>query len=296
MQKSSDILIFDRNRVAQARARALPEFEQYNFLFEWSKNNLIDRISDINRTFTNALQIGARGAVKQHDKITSLTTLDLLEKTSVNSPYICASEEFLPIASQSIDLLFSNLCLHSVNDLPGALLQIRRALKADGLFIASMLGGETLHEMRKVMAEAELEIYGGISPRISPFADKPQMGDLLQRAGFALPVVDSDIITVTYDNVFKLMKDLRGMGENNAIIARKKTPTSKAFFMSVAKKYHDKFAESDGRIVASFEVIFLLGWSPHESQQKPLKPGSAEHKLADILGTQEIKTGEKAKP
>mgnify|MGYP003638206561 FL=1 len=246
------------------------------------------------------MQIGSRAALLQgeHDKISHLLTCDLTaQPLTPDAPaYVQASEEFLPIAPQSMDLILSNLNLHTVNDLPGALLQIRNALKADGLFMAAMLGGETLHELRKILTDIELNTSGGISPRIAPFADKQQMGDLLQRAGFALPVVDSDIITVTYDNVFKLFHDLRGMGENNSIAERNKQFVSKDFFMRTAQAYHDQFAQSDGRIVASFEIIFLLGWSPHESQQKPLRPGSAEHRLADLLGATEHSTGEKTKP
>ena len=146
-----------------------------------------------------------------------------------------------------------------------------------------MLGGETLFELRKIIMEVELSMMGGVSPRIAPFADKPQMGELLQRANFALPIVDSDIITVTYDNTFKLLHDLRGMGEGNAIIKRNKSHIGKEFFMRIAQEYHDQFAESDGRITASFEVIFLLGWTPHSSQQKPLARGSASHSLAEAL-------------
>ncbi len=296
--KPSDVMIFDRASIKHNRERAQKRFEDHGFLFQWSKNHLHDRILDINRRFERAINIGSREPILAHDKIDAITTLDITD-TPVNSnayPYIQASEDFLPIAPKSLDLIVSNLNLHTINDLPGALLQIKQSLKDDGLFMASILGGETLHELRKIFTETELELYDGISPRIAPFADKPQMGDLLQRAGFALPVVDSDIITVTYDNVFKLFHDLRGMGEGNAIIERRKTPTSKAFFMRAAQKYHEQFAETDGRIVASFEVIFLLGWAPHSSQQKPLRPGSAEHSLAEALNTTEIKTGDKAKP
>ncbi len=286
-------MVFDRNLVQKNRQRALSKFNDYDFLFKWSKNQLSERLHDVNREFNKALQIGSRCAFtsSEHIKINEIFTCDLTNKPFTrNAPtYVQASDEFLPFAPNSMDLILSNLNLHSVNDLPGALLQIKNCLKPDGLFLASIMGGETLHELRTVLTNIELELTGGISPRVFPFADKKQMGDLLQRAGFALPVVDSEIITVTYDNIFKLLNDLRGMGENNAIIQRNKTPLSKKFFLRVAQEYHDKYAESDGRIVASFEVIFLLGWSPHESQQKPLRPGSAKHRLADILGTDEIK-------
>ena len=296
----SDITVFDRYRVKHNRERARKEFSKYDFLFSWSQARLSDRLYDINRQFKTALHIGSRVPVcaEKHDKIDFMATLDLTGTfvTPSAAPYIQATEEFLPIKAKSLDLVVSNLNLHSINDLPGALCQIRQSLKDDGLLMASMLGGETLHELRAIMAETEIELLGGVSPRISPFADKPQMGDLLQRAGFSLPVVDSEIVTVTYDNAFKLLHDLRGMGEGNSIIARDKTPLGKQFFMRLAQKYAQRYAESDGRIVASFEVIFLLGWSPHDSQQKPLRPGSADHSLAEALGGTEINTGEDATP
>ncbi|PCI56093.1 MAG: SAM-dependent methyltransferase [Alphaproteobacteria bacterium] len=297
-QTGNDILIFDRTLVKHKRQRAAHHFSDHNFLFQWSKHQLSDRLHDINRTFDTALHIGSRSPLSaQHDKIGTMITLDLPD-TPVEpcTAYIQASEELLPIAPQSMDLILSNLNLHTVNDLPGALLQIRNSLKDDGLFMASIFGGETLHELRKAMADIELSMFGGISPRVAPFADKPQMGDLLQRAKLNLPIIDSEIITVTYDSVFKLLHDIRGMGESNAIIERSKAPLNKEFFMRLAQKYHDDFAEEDGRIVASFEIIFLHGWAPHSSQQKPLRPGSAENSLAEALGSTEIKTGEKATP
>lgn len=295
---NADITVFDRHRIKHNRERARATFEQYDFLYEWSRKNLADRLLDINRTFENTVNLGSRCPITKHDKIENVLTLDLCDAplSDINGHYVQADEEFLPLKQQSCDLIISNLNLHFVNDLPGALLQIKNALKRDGLFIASILGGETLHELRQTFTETEIEMYQGISPRIAPFADKAQMGDLLQRAGFALPVVDSDIITVTYDHIFKLMHDLRGMGENNAISARQKTPSQRQFFMNAAQRYQENHAESDGRIPASFEVIFLLGWAPHESQQKPLRPGSAEHSLAEALNTTEIKTGEKTTP
>ncbi len=283
---SSNIIIFDRDLIRRNKERSAVNFHDHDFLFKWSRNELSDRISDINRSFDNALQIGYRGGLtsEYHDKIGNIVTIDMVGKpTNFSGNYIQASEEFLPIAPKTMELALSNLSLHTVNDLPGSLLQIKNCLKDDGLFIASIFGGETLYELRKIMSDVEIELYGGISPRIAPFADKLQIGELLGRAGFALPVVDSDIITVTYDNIFKLLHDIRGMGEGNAILARNKTPLGKEFFMRVAQKYAEEFSEDDGRIVASFEVIFMLGWTPHSSQQKPLKRGSAEYSLADVL-------------
>ncbi len=289
----NDIIVFDRKKTQANRRRAAYNFDKHDFLFDWARRQLAGRLDDIKREFPLGLEIGSRGSLKANkpQKIHKLITID-----NFGTPDIIAEEEFLPLASHSIDLVLSTLNLHSVNDLPGALVQIRRALKPDGLFLAAMLGGETLHELRHCMAQAETNIKGGISPRVAPFADKPQMGDLLSRAGFSLPVVDSEIVTVAYENVFKLFADLRGMGEGNALTARYKSNPGKKFFMETARLYHENFSEPDGRIKASFEVIFLIGWAPHESQQKPLRPGSATSRLADALGSTEIKTGEITKP
>ncbi len=300
MVDTRDITVFDRGRYRNGLARARINFHEHDFLHIWSKSQILDRLSDVNRDFGLAHCIGSRCAITadDHQKIKYGVVSDVTDNPvcNITSPYICADEEMLPLRAESLDLITSNLTLHHVNDLPGTLIQIRRALKNDGLFLASMLGGESLHELRSCMMQAEIDLYGGVSPRVFPFADKPQMGDLLQRAGFALPVVDSDVVRVTYDNIFKLMADLRGMGEGNTIIARKKSFESRAFFMRVAELYQDQFSENDGRLVASFEVIFLLGWAPDDSQQKPLRPGSAEHSLAEALGTEEVTTGEKAAP
>lgn len=290
-QNNTNIRVFDRSCVKHNRNRSLKDFKNHGFLFDWAADQINDRLSDVNRNFPKVLQLGIRGPAIQNDKIQSQFTMDI-----AGTPSIIAEEDILPIAPGSLDLITGNLTLQTVNDLPGALIQIRRALKPDGLFLAAMLGGETLHEFRHVLSETEIEMHGGISPRVAPFADKQQMGGLMQRAGFALPVIDSELITVTYDSMFKLMHDLRGMGETNAITERNRKPLGKRFFMRAAEKYQKEFSEGDGRIVATFEIIFLLGWAPHDSQQKPLRPGSAEHSLAEALNTKEISTGEKAKP
>lgn len=281
-----DILIFDRGRIRANRNRAA-RYAGHDFLHHWTAQALSLRLRDIKRVFPLALCIGATGAgiFHDHDKIETLITMDMAENTleKTAGARVQADEEILPFGAECLDLVLSPLALHTVNDLPGALLQIRQSLKPDGLFLAAVLGGETLHELRQIMAEAEMTVRSGISPRIAPFADKPQMGDLLQRAGFGLPVVDSEIVTVTYDNAFKLMQDLRLMGEGNALTRRDKTIPPRAMFMETARLYQDKFADPDGRIRASFEIIFLIGWAPHESQQKPLKRGSATHSLAEFL-------------
>lgn len=287
-------MVFDRPQIARQRNRAAPTLSNHNFLIEWTMKQLAERLDVVRRTFPVCVQLGARGSfladtlgIDTH--IVTDTASALLE----NKVAVLCEEDFFPFANRSLDLVISALNLHTVNDLPGALLQINRSLKKDGLFIAGLLGGETLRELRECLNEAELEISGGVTPRVAPFADKPQMGSLLQRAGFSLPVVDSEIVTVTYDSIFPLMRDLRLMGEGNAITARSKHFTRKSLFVRAGELYAQKFSEADGRIVASFEIIFVLGWAPHESQQQPLKPGSAKTRLADFLGTDEIGTGEK---
>ncbi|PZQ46067.1 MAG: SAM-dependent methyltransferase [Micavibrio aeruginosavorus] len=277
------LAVFDRAQIRRQRERANPYMGTHGFLFDWSAKQLTERLDIVRRQFPLCVQIGARGPV-----ITNSIVTDCIG----NADILC-EEDFFPFAKNSIDLVVSNLALHTVNDLPGALLQIRQSLKPDGLFLATMFGGETLYELRACLSEAELELSNGLSPRVAPFADKQQMGGLLQRAGFALPVVDSDIVTVTYSSIFSLMKDLRLMGEGNAIAERAKNFTPRRLFMRAGEMYAQKFSDPDGRIRASFEVIFLLGWSPHDSQQKPLRPGTAQTRLADALMTQEIGAGEK---
>lgn len=213
----------------------------------------------------------------------------------LDNSFLCvkSDEEVLPFADASLDLAVSALALQFVNDLPGTLIQIRRALRPDGLFMAALIGGDSLAELRAAFADAESEIEGGLSPRVAPFADVRELGALLQRAGFALPVVDSERLTVRYDLVLALMRDLRRMGATNVMHERRRRPLKRAILQRVEAVYADRFSDADGRLRASFEIIWLSGWAPHESQQKPLKPGSAAQRLADVLGTREIPTGEK---
>jgi SAM-dependent methyltransferase len=203
--------------------------------------------------------------------------------------FVVADEEALPFRAAVFDLVVSALSLQFVNDLPGALVQVRRVLKPDGLFVAALAGGATLTELRQSFAAAESEIEGGISPRVAPFADVRDLGALLQRAGFALPVTDVDRITARYDSAFALMHDLRRMGASNALIDRRRVPLRRAMLI-----YAERFADADGRLRATFDIVWLAGWAPHPSQQQPLRPGSAQTRLADALGTREISTGEKA--
>jgi SAM-dependent methyltransferase len=200
---------------------------------------------------------------------------------------LCGEEEALPFKDASLGLVMSGLTLHFANDLPGALVQIRRALKPDGLFLGAVLGGQTLAELRDAFIAAETEVEGGASPRIMPMADVRDYGGLMQRAGFALPVVDADPVTVTYASPLGLFRDLRGMGATNALAARRKTFLRRTTLTRALEIYQQRHAAGGGRVKASFEIIYLSGWAPHESQQKPLKPGSAAARLADALGVKE---------
>jgi SAM-dependent methyltransferase len=285
---SSNPAIFDRKllRLRQARARALgPE----TFLVDRVAEELGERLSAVLRQFERAADVGTptdavRRALAASGKVVAVYGAD----------HVIADEEALPFADGSLDLAVSALSLQFVNDLPGTLIQICRALKPDGLLLAALLGGDTLIELREAFAEAEAEIEGGVSPRVAPFADVRALGALLQRAGFALPVVDSDRLTVRYDSVFGLMRDLRRMGATNTLSERRRTPLKRATLAKMAEIYARRFADADGRVRATFEVAWLSGWAPHESQQKHLKPGAATQRLADALGAKEISSGEKA--
>ena len=283
-------LIFDRKKIKQQRQRGMKQSGDHNFLIDWASKQLISRLDVVKRDFSSVLQVGCRTPLPL-ENVDHIVTVDL-----AGTPMVCADEELLPFANDSFDLIFSALNLHTTNDLPGTMLQLKRALKPDGLFHVALLGGETLHELRDAFTKAEMEINGGMSPRVAPFADMQQAGSLMQRAGFSLPVVDSEIVTVTYEHLFKLMHDLRFMGEGNALLDRSKSFNNRKLMMRAAEIYQETYTEEDGRIPATFEVIFMSGWSPHENQQKPLKPGSAKVRLSEALDTQEISTDEKATP
>lgn len=288
------IEIFDRKKVRRNRDRCAAHFENHDFLLEWVNRNLNERLQDIKHEFPMTLQIGGRGFKKEKiiDKagIDKRIVMDVAEKhLHPDALSIQADEEFLPFVQNSFDMVISPLSLHTVNDLPGALIQINRALKPDGLFLGAILGGETLYELRHCLMQAEIEIRGGTGPHIAPFADKQQIGSLMQRARFALPVVDSEIVTVTYESVSSLMHDLRGMGENNNLKERSSN-LNKSVLNKAEEIYRTHFADDDERLRSTFEIIFMIGWAPHETQQKPLRPGSAKNRLADALETAEIKT------
>lgn len=299
--------VFDRKLVQRHRDRAAESFDAYDFLFMEGAERLCDRLFDINRTFETGLDIGCHGGevgkiLSGSGKIKTLfqtdlsTALSRRARTNNGHTTITCDEEFLPFNLASFDVIASNLNLHWVNDLPGALSQIRLALKSDGLFLGAVLGGDTLHELRNKLAEAEIEIDGGLSPRVSPFADVQDLGALLQRAGFALPVVDTETITVKYTEPFKLLNDLRGMGESNAVIERRRTPLKREILMRAMANYVEEFSDNEGRIPATFQILTMTAWAPAPTQQKPLQPGSAGSRLADALGSDEVSLGEKAAP
>jgi SAM-dependent methyltransferase len=291
--------IFDRDllRLRQRRARMRGPA---TFLIDHVAAELAERLAAVLRAFDVAVDLGTptdslRRALAAGGKIaTVIAAAPAAAALDARFPRVAADEEALPFADGALDLVVSALALQWVNDLPGTLVQIRRALKPDGLLLAAMLGGDSLSELREAFAAAESEIEGGVSPRVAPFADLRELGALLQRAGFALPVVDSDRLTVRYDSAFALMRDLRAMGATNVLAERRRTPLKRATLLRMADVYAERFADADGRVRATFEIAWLTGWSPHESQQKPLKPGSAARRLADALGAKELPAGEKA--
>src|SRR6266700_7358770 len=317
---SSQPVIFDRicHRAHRSRAAALGPS---TFLIERVAEDLSDRLATVLHRFECALDLGTptdavRRVLAASGKVGTFITADALaggaavarrhvrgsiadgERTSQGERtsegmlgaqlVVAADEEALPFRDASLDLVVSALALQFVNDLPGALVQIRRALKPDGLMLAALAGGETLTELRQAFAAAEAEIEGGVSPRVIPFADLREMGALLQRAGFALPVADTDRLTARYASPISLMHDLRRMGATNALLERSRRPLRRATLTRMMQIYGERFADCDGRVRATFEIIWLSGLAPHETQQKPLAPGSARRRLADALGAKEI--------
>jgi SAM-dependent methyltransferase len=289
-------LIFDREllRLRQARARRLGPV---TFLAEQVAQDLAERLRAVVRTFPIVVDLGSPGDAVQR-VLAHEPALGRLVSVKASSGeagcIVVADEELLTFADASIDLAVSVLALHIVNDLPGTLVQVRRALKPDGLFLAALLGGDTLTELRQSFALAEAELEGGVSPHVAPFADVRELGALLQRAGFALPVADVDRVTVRYSSVFSLMHDLRGMGATNVLIERRRKPLRRTTLLRMAGLYAEKFADPDGKLRATFDIVWLSGWVPHPSQQQPLRPGSARTRLADALGVVEVPTGDKA--
>jgi SAM-dependent methyltransferase len=308
-------VIFERVLLRQRRLRALA-LGPSTFLVERAAEELSDRLATVLRRFDHAVDLGTptdavRRALAASGKVGTIIAADAsfslprlrgrdweVEPTSAGAGdarlAVAADEEALPFRDASLDLVVSVLALQFVNDLPGTLVQIRRALKPDGLLLAALAGGDTLGELRAAFAAAESEIEDGISPRVIPFADVRDMGALLQRAGFALPVTDVDRLTVRYASPLALMHDLRRMAATNPLCERRRRPLRRATLRRMMEIYGARFGDPDGRIRATFEIVWLSGWAPHASQQQPLAPGSAQTRLADALGVREVSAGEKA--
>lgn len=290
---SEGSIVFDRAlgalRLRRALAAGYPDF-----LLQRAVQDLEERLAAVLRRFAVAADLGTPLPLAGPVLLAKADSLLRMAEVQGGPADLVGDLEQLPLASGGLDLAASLLALHGVNDLPGALIQIRRSLRPDGLFIGCLLGGRTLQELRQVLLEAEAETAGGVSPRIAPFADLRDLGSLLQRAGFALPVIDSEVVTVRYRDMFGLLRDLRAMGWGNALSARRRTGMRRETLLRAAALYAERFADADGRLRATFEIVWLSGWAPHESQQKPLRPGSAKARLADALGVPEIGTGDMA--
>jgi NADH dehydrogenase [ubiquinone] 1 alpha subcomplex assembly factor 5 len=294
LRVSADHDIFDRRLLTARRNRVAAGAGAHDFLLARVADDLVERLGAINRAFPIVLNLGAHHGLLGR-RLRGLPGIEVVidaERAArllaqCETPRVGADEEALPFRDQCLDLVVSGLSLHFVNDLPGTLVQIRRALKPDGLLLASLLGGETLAELRTAFLLAEEEIEGGASPRVAPFADVRDLGALLQRAQFALPVVDADAVQVTYRDPLALMHDLRAMGATNVLRARRRTLLRRETLLRAMELYQERFGLADGRIPATFEIITLTAWAPHAGQQQPLRPGSAKTRLADALGTTE---------
>ena len=290
---SASFAPFDRALHRRRLDRAARSFGGFGFLKTRAAEDAVDRLEAILRHFDVAVDLGARDGAfaRALAQSPAASKVGLLVETDLSIPMlagrdtlrIAADEEALPFAEGSLDLVVSRLALHWTNDVVGALVQIRRALKPDGLFIGALLGGATLTELRQVLLEAEVQVAGGAAPRVSPFADASDAAGLLQRAGFALPVADVDRVTVRYPHLFALLADLRAMGETHAPADRERRPLRRAVLQRAAELYADRFSGPDGKIVATFEILTLTGWAPHERQQKPLPRGSGKTPLGDAL-------------
>jgi NADH dehydrogenase [ubiquinone] 1 alpha subcomplex assembly factor 5 len=293
-----DPVIFDRALLRQRRHRAATAASRHEYLIAQAAQDLIERLAIVRRRFPVAVNLGAHHGLLGAG-LQSLPGIEVVVQMEAAGGLLrqCsglrlqADEEALPFRGRSLDLVVSALALQLVNDLPGTLLQIRHALKPDGLLLAAMLGGATLHELRTAFFLAEEEIEGGASPRVAPFADVRDLGALLLRAGFALPVADAQTVTVTYPDALALMRELKAMGASNVLRARRRRPLRRATLLRAVEHYADRFGLSNGRVPATFEVVTLTGWAPHESQQQPLRPGSAAVRLAEALGTVERRVG-----
>jgi SAM-dependent methyltransferase len=261
----------------RARAKRQP----VTFLHEEAATEIEERLNEVNRTFSRPALVG---------NVTSSLQLRFPD------PKVIQDDELLSLEPTTHDLIIHCFALHWSNDPLGQIVQSRIALQPDGLFVAVLFGGNTLHELRTAAAEAEVLLTGGLSPRVLPMAELRDLGGLLQRSGLALPVADSRKLTVRYPNLAGLMHDLRGMGESNALLNRHKSTPKRAFFPLVEEVYHQHFSDSDGYLTATFDLIFLTGWAPAATQQQPLRPGSAKTRLAEVLGVEEVASGDNAAP
>lgn len=299
-EQSTVDIVFDQSLVEARRKRALRNADpKALFLLEIAAQDLAERLSVVERHFERAVELhGYTGLAA--DYLARTGKVDRIERVEIDKAFgdgrtdlSVSPLETVPLAPESANLIVSPLSLHLTNDTPGVFIQVRRALKPDGLFLAAIPGNGTLKELRDVLLAAESELVGGASPRVIPFADVRDVGALLQRAGFALPVADSETYTVRYASLFDLLKDLRAMGMTNPLAARSRRPLTRRFFVRAAEIYAERFSDPDGRIRATFSIIYLSGWAPHESQQKPLAPGSAKRRLSDALGVPERKLDHK---
>jgi len=295
--------VFDRQRVRRNRDKAARQFDHFAFLKDRALEDVLDRLSLVNRRFESVLDLGAHDGrfaaraprdPRSADRVGHIISADLSPGMlgRFGGARVAVDEENLPFTEGSFDLVVSCLSLHWVNDLPGALIQIARVLRPDGLFIGSVFGGRSLWELRQCFNDAALERSGGVEPRVSPFADSFDMAGLLQRAGLALPVTDVDRLTLRYPSALRLVEDLRGMGETSALLGSK--PLRRDVAGRALQLYGEHHTEADGKVRASVEIITATGWKPHASQQKPLRPGSAKMSLAQALGATEHSTGEAA--
>lgn len=296
--------IFDRQLLILRKIRAMkeatrPSARDGGFLLDRVAADIAERLDAVERHFTAGLDLSDDDGRTQK-RLAKIERVETLKRVASDQDLArpdedveIGSPEYLPAEPASLDLVTSALALQWVNDVPGTLIQIRRALKPDGLFIGALIGGDSLHELREVLSVEEDEATGGISPKVAPFVDVRDFGGLLQRAGFALPVTDVDSYTVRYANLFALMADLRAMAATNILTHRSRTPWTKTRAVRAAQLYAERFGDPDGRIRATFQVISFSGWAPSDVQQKPLRPGSAKTRLADALGTDEVKAGEK---
>jgi SAM-dependent methyltransferase len=264
--------LFDRALLLRKLQRAQQQGPA-RFLLDRVEEDMSERLTAVKREFRGVADLWTPGGLSPDARYPTAHRIDV----------DASGSETLPLEPESLDLVVSALALQFANDLPGVLAQVRRALRPDGLLVAAMIGGESLTELRQAFAAAEAECEGGISPRVAPFADLRDVGALLQRTGFALPVTDVDRVVVRYGNPFALMHDLRGMGAANVMVERRRKPTRRATMMRMAELYSERFSDPDGRIRATFDVVWLSGWAPHASQQQPLKPGSAKASLADAV-------------